>query len=374
MGEDVHSRRRERWRLALGSLEEENDDSPEALPPDQQEVDELLEKIYPARREGGLPQDRRFSSRWFKDIGTFFQDPVVEIIQQDLISRLGLKRLLKDPEVLDDLQPSMELVTAILTLKDKLPPEALISARILVQKLAKALEEKLKFQLINRVTGTRHSGKRTLNPKPKDVDWHKTIRANLKHYQPDLRSIIPVKMIGHPRSRKSARRIVIVVDQSASMLESFVHAAVVGSILASIPSIQTHLIIFDTEVVDLSEELDDPVALMFKAQLGGGTDIGKALRYVHTQIRDGRDAYVILISDLFEGGSQELLIQAAQQLMDSSAKLITLLALDDQGRPDYDRTVARDLGQIGVKSLACPPERFPGLIASFLNEEPIKIP
>lgn len=363
--------RRKRWRLALGHIDEEEPAYP-SLTQEEEQVDDLLENIYPARREGGLQQDRRFSSRWFKDLGEFFKDPVVEVVQQDLVDRLGLTRILKDPDIIDDLHPTTELVTAILTLKDKLPPAAMDSARRIVKKLAEELENKLRFSLINQLGRRKSQGARVPNAHLKDLDWDKTIRANLRHFQPSLNTIIPVRLYGHPKSRRSAKRIIIVVDQSASMLASFIHAAVISSILASIPTLETKLILFDTEVVDLSDEIKDPVALLFKNQLGGGTDIGKALRYAASLTHD-RDSYILLISDLYEGGTMEALQQACDRLLNRSVHLLNLLALDDQGQPDYDIEVAKMMADRGISSLACTPDQFPQIISKFLNGDAIGV-
>ncbi|MBX2815671.1 MAG: VWA domain-containing protein, partial [Saprospiraceae bacterium] len=248
------------------------------------------------------------------------------------------------------------------------------TARQLVDKLARSLEGRLRFNLINRITGAKQYGGRILNPRMQDVDWQKTIHANLRHYQPEAKTIIPVRLLGHPRSRKSAKEIVIVVDQSASMLESFVHAAVIASILASIPSIKTHLVVFDTEVVDLTEEIKDPVSLLFKGQLGGGTDIAKAIRYVRNLTRQRTNVHVLLISDLYEGGRLEILEEEVRSLLSGAVRMAVILALDDRGKPDFDHDVANSLASLGVSSLACPPEKFPGFIASFLNDEEWKLP
>ena len=361
---DEHSLRKKRWRLALGSLDEPEEDS---LTQQEVELDTLLEKIYPHRREGGLQQDRRFSAKWFKDIREHFPKPLVQVIQKDLIDRLGLRRMLKDPAVVEDIQPDINLVATILTLKDQLPPEALNSARRLVAKLADELTDKLRFNLINTVSGRRNYGQRTLNPRFKEIDWDKTIRENLKYYQPSLKTIIPVKLLGLPRSRRSAKTLIILVDQSASMIESYIFACVISSVLASIPSLKTHLIIFDTDVVDLTEDLDDPVALLFKAQLGGGTDIQRALAYAAKMDHHGNDTCLLLISDLFEGASPELLFGQVESLVARNIRMVNLLALDDSGVPAYDHEIAKHLSVLGVPSLACTPNQFPAMIAGFLN-------
>lgn len=371
MIEDLSSTdlRKKRWRLALGSLD---DPAEEPLSQKEIELDTLLEKIYPHRREGGLQQDRRFSAKWFKDIREHFDKPMVQVIQKDLIDRLGLKRMLKDPEVVQDIEPDINLVSTILTLKDQLPPEALESARRLVKQLADDLTDRLRFNLINQISGRRSHGQRTLNPRFQEVDWDKTIRENLKYYQPSLQTIIPVKLFGMPRSRRSAKTLIILVDQSASMIESYIFACVISSILASIPSLQTHLIIFDTDVVDLTAELHDPVALLFKAQLGGGTDIQRALQYAAQMDHHGNETCLLLISDLYEGASPELLFGQVENLLSRNIRMINLLALDDSGTPDYDQEIAKKMSLLGVPSLACTPEKFPEMIAGFLNGEELR--
>ncbi len=278
--------------------------------------------------------------------------------------------MLSQPAFLNEVEPNVPLIAAILSAKEALSPAALQSVRFLVAKLAKQVEDKLRFKLISRISGRRDHQTKIKNPRHQEIDWHETIRQNLKYYQPGLGTIIPHTIIGRPKRSNQAKQLIILVDQSASMAESFIYAGILGSIMASIRSLKTHLIIFDTEVVDLTEYLNDPVELLMRAQLGGGTNIYNALSYATSKaLDDPKESWIVLISDLFEGGPLPLLIDKVTEAVNHNVHLVSLLALDDNGAPAYDRKVAQRFADLGIPSFACTPEKFPNLIAAALNQQ-----
>jgi uncharacterized protein with von Willebrand factor type A (vWA) domain len=191
--------------------------------------------------------------------------------------------------------------------------------------------------------------------------------TNLKHYQPEYKTIIPETRIGHGRKRSSLRDLILCIDESGSMATSVVYASIFGAVLASLPAMKTHMIVFDTSVVDLTAELHDPVELLFGTQLGGGTDINQALEYCQGLIRRPKQTILVLISDLFEGGNREEMIQRAHNMVGSGVQLISLLALNDDGAPSYDHGVAETFAAMGIPAFACTPDLFPGLMASAIN-------
>lgn len=367
MEKDLDLVRRIRWKLALGQVDESLDSQ---LSRQEQKIDELLDRLYRSSREGGMTDSRKISAQWMGDIKSLFPSPVVRILQNDALERYGIRKLLSQPAFLDEVEPDVGMIAAILSARESLSPSAIQAARYLVGRLARQVENKLRFKLISRIHGIRDHQSKVKNPRHREVDWHLTIRQNLKHFQPSLGTIIPQTIIGRPRKKNQSKRLIILSDQSASMAESFVYAGILGSIMATVSSIKTHLVIFDTEVVDLTEYLGDPVELLFRAQLGGGTDIRKALQYAAgIAYQEAGDTYVLLISDLFEGGPVHLMYDTVKALIDHQIRLVSLLALDDQGIPAYDKVVAKKLADLGIPSFGCTPELFPELISAALNNE-----
>jgi Mg-chelatase subunit ChlD len=220
------------------------------------------------------------------------------------------------------------------------------------------------------ITGALRRADRTNRPRPADIDWDRTIRANLKHYSPELDTIIPERLVGHARRQLGvARDVILAVDQSGSMAESVVYAGIYGAVLASMRSLRTRLVAFDTAVVDLTDELDDPVDVLFGIQLGGGTDINRAIAYCQTLVTRPADTVLVLISDLYEGGVRDELLQRVASLVESGVTVVVLLALADSGRPAYDRENAAALHDLGVPAFACTPELFGEMMAAAIRHD-----
>ena len=336
----------------------------------EKQIDQVLDRLYQTDRQGGLNKNRTVSARWMGEIRSLFPTSVVRIMQRDALDRFGIKKLLSQPAFLDQVEPDVGLIASILSVKESLSPNALDVARQLVERLARQIEQRLKFKLISRISGFRDQHSIVKNPHHQEVDWHLTIKRNLKFYQPELKTIIPDMILGRPRRKNQSRRLIILVDQSASMAESLIYAGILGSIMSTINSLKTHLVVFDTEVVDLSNYLHDPVELLMQSQLGGGTHIEKALAYAESLTEsESTKTFIVLISDLFEGAPVSLLFDRVQRMTDHSITLISLLALDDQGTPAYDKEVAKKLTGLGVICFACTPEHFPELMSSALNGE-----
>jgi len=205
-----------------------------------------------------------------------------------------------------------------------------------------------------------------------DIDWNRTIAANLKHYQPEHGTVVPERLVGYARrSHRVERRIILCIDQSGSMAESVVYSSVFGAVLASLRSVETRLVVFDTAVVDLTDELDDPVDVLFGVQLGGGTDINQALAYCEGLIEQPGETILVLISDLYEGGIAEEMVRRASSIVACGATMVALLALSDSGRPSFDAQHAAALAAVGVPAFACTPDRFPDLMATAIEKRDI---
>ncbi len=223
------------------------------------------------------------------------------------------------------------------------------------------------------MAGALHKAAQSRRPRHNDIDWHRTIQTNLRHYQPDHRTLIPERLVGYGRrSPQVLREVILCIDQSGSMASSIVYASVFGAVLASLRSLRTRVVVFDTAVVDLTDQLDDPVDLLFGVQLGGGTDIAGALGYCSTLVAQGRDTILVLISDLFEGGVRENLLLRVSELLAAEVSVIVLLALNDEGAPAYDHDNAAALAALGTPAFACTPDRFPDLLAAAIGGRDIR--
>lgn len=210
-----------------------------------------------------------------------------------------------------------------------------------------------------------------MRPRHNEINWNETILKNLKHYQPEYKTIIPEVKVGYGRKRKAMKDVVLCIDQSGSMGTSVIYSGIFGAVMASIPAVQTKMVVFDTAVADLTEEMKDPVDLLFGVQLGGGTDIHKALSYCQQIVTRPLDTVLVLISDLYEGGNQEAMRKKAVQLMSSGVQVIALLALNDEGAPYYDHRNAEFFATIGIPVFACTPDKFPDLMAAALSKQDI---
>ncbi len=354
-----------RWRLLLGAGEA--DGTGFGLQGQDVGIDRALGALYESDRSGGLGSSAPNVTRWLGDIRQYFPASVVRVMQQDALDRLNLRQMLLEPEMLAAVEPDVHLVANLLALGSVMPEKTKETARLVVRKVVEDLERRLAQPMRQAVLGSLHRATRNRRPRYKEIDWPRTIRANLKHYQPRYRTIVPHSLVGFGRKRSALRDIILCVDQSGSMATSVVYAGVFGAVLASLPAVRTQVVVFDTSVVDLTHELHDPVELLFGTQLGGGTDINRALAYCQTLIRQPHDTILILISDLYEGGNREEMLKRAAALAGSGVQMIALLALNDDGAPSYDHNVASAFTALGVPAFACTPDLFPELMAAAIN-------
>lgn len=364
-----------RWRLVLGGDAADG----VALEGDDARRDQVLEALYgaagsrPSRRPGprdaGLGGSAPGVARWLADIRTYFPRSVVQVMQRDAIDRLGLDQLLLEPELLDEITPDVHLVATLLALGRALPDRARESARLLVRQVTEELRRRMADRLARAVTGALDRSARTRRPRrAADVDWDRTVRANLARYQPELGTVVPERLVGYARRRRAVERdVVIAIDSSASMAESVVYAGVYGCVLAGVPALSTQLITFDTAVADLSAHLDDPVEVLFGVQLGGGTDIEQAVAYCQRLVSRPRDTVLVLITDLFEGGNRPALLRRLRDLTASGVTVVVLLALADTGAPAHDHALAGQVAALGIPAFACTPDAFPEMMAAAIE-------
>jgi Mg-chelatase subunit ChlD len=365
--------RLKRWRLLLGG--DAADGIGISLGGRDGAMDRAMGALYDAgdgkggsSRRGGLGASAPNAARWLGDIREFFPSSVVRVMQKDAIERLDLRSLLLEPEMLEAAEPDIDLVTTLMSLSGVIPQKAKATARLVVRKVVEDLKKKLDAPMKQAVTGALKRSTRTRRPRHNEIDWNRTIRANLKHYQADYKTVVPETRIGYGRKRNELRSIIVCIDQSGSMGRSVVYSGVFGAVLASIPAVRTDVVAFDTAITDLTEKMTDPVDVLLGVQLGGGTDINRALAYCQTLVRRPADTILVLITDLYEGGNAKEMIKRAAALVSSGVKMVTLLALSDEGAPSFDEKNAGALAALGVPSFACTPDKFPELLAAAIQK------
>ncbi|WP_066925654.1 VWA domain-containing protein [Streptomyces sp. NBRC 110611] len=384
-GSEATADRLRRWRLVLGAGGADGTGC--ELRGRDAAMDGALASLY-GRQPGGAGRDadsgRRTAglgasapgvARWLGDIRAYFPTSVVQVMQRDAIDRLGLSALLLEPEMLTAVEADVHLVGTLLSLNKVMPETTKETARAVVRKVVEQLEKKLATRTRATLTGALDRSARISRPRHRDIDWDRTIRANLKNYLPEYRTVVPERLIGYGRAAQSVKKdVVLCIDQSGSMAASVVYASVFGAVLASLRAIDTRLVVFDTAVVDLTDQLDDPVDVLFGTQLGGGTDINRALAYCQSRITRPAETVVVLISDLYEGGIRDEMLKRVAAMKASGVQFVTLLALSDEGAPAYDRDHAAALAALGAPAFACTPDLFPEVMAAALEKRPLPIP
>lgn len=365
-----------RWRLLLGRASEGALDSRAGLSPDDLAADAALAWLYDrgedlaARdiddRRGGHGPSALTVPDWLSEVHRLFPKETIERIEQDAVERYQIHEVVTSPEVLARVEPNETLLRAVLLTKHLMNPEVLAMARELVAKVVRRLMEKLAKTVKRSFHGTRTRSRSNFKI-AKNFDAKATIRKNLATYDSAKKRLFIRTPLFVSRTRKHLEKwqIVLLVDESGSMLSSVIHAAVTAACLWGLPSTKTHLCIFDTEVVDLTDRVTDPVEVLMKVQLGGGTDIGKAVAYAQGLVENPRRTIVVLITDFFEGASASVLVSRVKALCDQGTTVLGLAALDAQANPNYDRDLARRLVEVGAHVGAM----TPGELVAFLAEK-----
>jgi hypothetical protein len=362
-----------RWQLALGADEEQNE-----LSDRDRRLNAALSALYDSgteKRRGGLGASSPRVAKWLGDIREFFPTPVVQIVQKDAFERLNLKALMLEPEFLSTLEADVHLVADLIALRAAIPGKTLETARQVVRKVVDDLMRRLEHNTRETLRGALNRSQRTRRPRHADIDWPRTIGANLRHYQPQHRTVVPETLVGHTRHTKTRAEldhVILCVDQSGSMATSVVYSSIFAAVMASIPGLSTNLICFDISIVDLSDQLADPVEVLFGVQLGGGTDINSALAYCEKQIENPTKTHLVLITDLYEGGDASAMLARAAAIKQSGVNLIVLLALSDSGHPTYESKHAGAIASLGCPVFACTPDQFPSMMACGLTKKDLQ--
>jgi Mg-chelatase subunit ChlD len=361
--------RLQRWRLVLGKPAEES--LGVSLAGELGERDRVLQALYEGERKGGLGGSSPNVARWLGDIRSYFPTSVVRVMQKDALERLGLRQMLLEPELLATVEADIHLVATIISLASIIPQRTRETARSVVRKVVEEVERRLANALKQAVRGALSRATRSRRPRLPDIDWDRTVRANLSRYDRERRTVIAEKLIGHGRRRSSLRDVILCVDQSGSMATSVVYSSIFAAVMASIRALSTRLVVFDTAVVDLTDQLADPVEVLFGTQLGGGTDINRAVAYCQQIITRPMQTVFLLITDLYEGGNAEEMLARVRTMKESGVTVVCLLALNDQGAPMFDSRNAGTLAALGIPTFACTPDAFPEMIAAALAKRDV---
>ena len=361
-----------RWRLVLGR--DSSGHIPDSnMPVNFIQMEELLEFLYSREgsadsREGGNGASALTVAEWINKVRVLFPQQTVEILERHALERYELTELLNDKEVLEKLEPNVDLLKTILSLKHMMNGDVLETAKRIVRKVADELTKKLESQVKAALTGKRSRSNSSQTRSIRDFDFDRTVRANLKNYDTENKRIMLERVYFHGRTRSFNKwRVIICVDESGSMLGSVIHSAVMAGIFAHMPMLDTRLVIFDTSVVDLSGYADDPVDVLMSVQLGGGTDIGGALGYCESLVEAPERTILVLVSDLYEGGARNVMYSRFAGLVESGVKVIALTALDAEANPCYDRNAAQTIADMGVHVGAMTPDKLAEWVGGFIS-------
>lgn len=363
-----------RWRLMLGSTSSEGFGGRGKLGANDLAADAALGWLYDRDagldgrdmrdRSGSLDESQLTVPAWLDEVHRLFPKETIERLEKDAVEKYEIHDVVTNPDVLARVEPNETLLKAVLRTKHLMNPEVLALARDLIATVVRRLLEKLARTVRTSFSGARQRRRSTFKV-ARNFDAKLTVRSNLGRWDRKTKRLAIDKPIFFSRARRSCDKwqIILLVDESGSMLGSVIHAAVTAACLWGLPGVKTHLCIFDTEVVDLTEQVTDPVEVLMKVQLGGGTDIGKAVAYGAGLIESPRRTIVVLITDFFEGASTDLLVQRVKALCESGAIVLGLAALDEQANPSYDKDTARRLVQAGAHVGAMTPGELVGFIA-----------
>ena len=375
--------RMKRWRLILG--EESKKDFEDlsgntlSLSDEDAMMGQALSAIYNRNNRfmggntgqgGGKGPSAPQVSRWLGDVRTLFDKDLVKIVQADAMERCGLKQLVFEPEILENLEPDINLANTIMLLKEQIPSKSKENVREFMKKIVDKINKLLESDIKRAVSSVLNKKRHSPIPLAAALDFKTTVRRGIKNYNKEIGNIIPEKYYFFDRSVNSPASkytVILDVDQSGSMGESVIYSSVISCILASMSALKTRIVAFDTEIVDLSEKTEDPVDLLFGFQLGGGTDINKSVAYCQKYIENPKKTIFFLISDLMEGGNRAGLMRRLEEMKESGISVICLLAIADAGKPYYDSAMAGRIAAAGIPCFACTPERLPELLEKALK-------
>lgn len=383
MEQDTHINR---WRLILGQESQNRFEQMgnTSLTEEQDLMDQALAAIYNHSEAGGFgsagkgggngPSNLQIC-RWLGDVRSLFDKELVTVIQGDAMTRCGLKQLIFEPELLENLEPDVNLAAAILMLKDQIPKRSKESVRVFIRKIVEEINRLLEQDIRRAVTAAVNRRRHSPIPSAAALDYKTTISRNLKHYHQELNTIVPEHFYFFDRTSTTAANkwtVILDIDQSGSMGESVIYSSIISCILASMSSLSTRIVAFDTSIVDLTEKSDDPVDLLFGFQLGGGTNIDQSVAYCQQFIENPSKTLFFLISDLEEGGNRAALVRRLEEMKASGVTVVCLLALGERGKPYYDPQMAQRIASLNIPCFACNPQMLPSLLERALRGQDLQ--
>jgi uncharacterized protein with von Willebrand factor type A (vWA) domain len=332
-------------------------------------LDRALSFVYDSNeRFGGTGDSAPYVPQWLEQMRALFNQSTLAMVQRDAFERTGLAELLLQPEIVPRLQPDVRLAATILSFKEQIPDEVKQTARDLIRQVVDELRRKLETQIVQTVIGALQRNRYSPIRSARNLDWRRTLKSNLKNYLPERKTIIPERLYFWANEKRYRDwQIIILVDQSGSMANSAIYASLMACIFASLQVLETHLVVFDTSIVDLTPYLSgDPVELLFSLQLGGGTDIAQAVAYGASLVNRPEKCIFVLITDLFEGGDEAALLTRLRTLRESKVQVLCLLALED-GKPVYHKTLARQVAALDIPTVAATPNKLLELMEQILK-------
>ena len=370
-----------RWRLILGAESKSQLDSLGCGSLSEEDIlmDTALSQIYggggnAAGKLGGRGASSPVLTKWLGDLRSLFSPMEIKVIQKDAIERKGLKQLLLEPEMLEELEPDVSTASLLLMLKDQIPEKSKDNARAYIAKIVDDINRRLADDLKRSVTAAMNRREHSPIPSASAMDYKMTIRRNLKNYDVERKVLLPEKFYFYERMSKSASRTIILdIDQSGSMGESAIYSSIMGCILASMRTVKTHIVAFDTAVNDLTSLCSDPVDLLYGIQLGGGTDINNSVAYCQDLITEPEKTTMFIITDLYEGGNRAQLLRRLEELKASGVNVVILLAISDSGKPCFDSGLAEKTSSQEIPCFACPPEKLPELLEATLRHQSLRM-
>jgi Mg-chelatase subunit ChlD len=372
-----------RWRLVLGKVAEEHSISCGGNG-EIERIEKLVGFLFESEegkgrgggrgggsssdRSGGLGPSQLTVPDWVDAVNELFPQQSKEVMQKELVRRRGIAEIMEKPELLEKIEPNLELVKTLLTHRELMNPKTRILARKIIEKVVEELKRTMQLQVEQAITGAirkdRHSPRKVF----RNLDLKTTLRRNLANFDKETGKLLVDRLFFYAAERKKKPwHVIVVVDQSGSMLESAIFSAVMASIFAELPSVKTSLVLFDTQVVDLSDQVGQPVDVLLSIQLGGGTDITQALMYAETLVRQPQRTIVVLITDFYEGRAESDLVAQTRLMADGGLRMIGLGALGYDARPSYNKATAGKLRKVGMDILVCTPEKLAECMAEIIR-------
>ncbi len=367
-----------RWRLVLGGLSDQSLSfgGDEQTISSFQSMEQLLDYLYSRAKGDDVRQERSGSLddsvinavEWITKVRELFPDSTAEVLEKHALEKFEMTELLTDNKVLERMKPDISLLKTILQLKHLMKGKVLETAKKIAKEVAEQIRKKLENDVRRSVLGRLDRNSSSPVHSARNLDIKKTIRRNLKNYDNESGQLILKDIYFSNRVKRfSNRRIIIAIDESGSMLGSVIHSAVMAQIFSSLPFAEVKLVIFDTKIVDLSEYADDAAQTIMSVQLGGGTDIGNALGYCEQLISTPSKTYVLVVTDLYEGGPEERLLNISKNIITSGAKLNFLTALDEEAHPVYDKILGQKLADMGAFVGALTPNELGNYIGRMFS-------